>query len=87
MNKWNKIKDDSKSLGEIPQEASQNLQAPELAPRDNRFTGRSKKMGLSAKPEFHQRLKILAAKENRLMVEILEEALELYEKNKKNQGI
>lgn len=42
-------------------------------------------MGLSAKPEFHQRLKILAAKENRLMVEILEEALELYEKKQKTK--
>lgn len=70
-------------LGEIPIEASQNLKAPETAPSDQRFTGRTKPLSLKAKPEFHQELKMLAAKENCLMIEILEKALECYERERK----
>lgn len=87
MNKWNKIKKkDFKSLGEAPQEASQNLQAPELAPRDGRFTGRTKKIGLMAFPKFHQDLKKLAAEEGCLMIEVLEKALTKYKKNSVNNS-
>lgn len=52
---------------------------------DKRISGRSKKMGLSAKPEFCEKLRTLSFKERRLQIEILEEALELYEKKKKNK--
>src|SRR4051812_43234483 len=57
-------------------------------------TGRTKQLSLKSTPEFHQRIKILAGKEKCLMIEVLEEALILYEKArkgrkkavKKNQG-
>ena len=82
MNKWNKIKKkDLKSLGEAPQEASENLQAPETAPQDKRFTGRTKKIGFTCYPEFYQNLRQLAFKENCKQIEILEKALEEYKRN------
>ena len=81
-NNWkNKIK--RKGLGIAPQAVSTNIQSPELAPRDNRFTGRTKQLGLSVKPEFSKRLKILAAEEDCFIVEVLEKALECYEKHRK----
>jgi len=46
-------------------------------------TGRTKQLSLKATPKFHQRLKVLAGKEKCLMIEILEQALELYEKERK----
>jgi len=83
-NNWkNKIK--RKGLGNAPQEASQNIQAPELAPRDNRFTGRNKQLGLRVKPEFTKKLKTIAAEEDCLLIEVLEKALECYEKHRQNK--
>jgi hypothetical protein len=70
-------------LGEIPIESSQNLKAPENAPSDQRITGRTKPLSLKAKPEFHQELKMLAVQENCLMIEVLEKALECYERERK----
>ena len=84
MNKWEKVKRlrSLEILGEAPQEASQNLQAPELAPSDKRITGRTKPLSLKAKPEFHKELKRMATEENCLMIEILEKALKCYEKHR-----
>jgi Cdc6-like AAA superfamily ATPase len=48
-----------------------------------KVTGRTKQLSLKSTPEFHQRLKVLASKEKRLMIEILEKAIELYEKDRK----
>jgi len=84
MNDWNKIKK-RKTLGEVPREASQNLKAPELAPRDKRFNGRSKKIGFTCFPEFYQELRKLAFEENCKQIEILEKALEIYKKQKQNR--
>jgi hypothetical protein len=83
MNKWEKVKKlrSLEILGEAPQEASQNLQAPETAPYDKRLTGRTKPLSLKAKPEFHRELKRMATDENCLMIEILEKALEVYKKS------
>jgi hypothetical protein len=67
-------------LGEAPTEVSLNIKAPELAPSDQRITGRTKPLSLKAKPEFHHELKKLAAEENCLMIEILEKALENYKR-------
>jgi hypothetical protein len=50
-----------------------------------KITGRTKQLSLKAMPEFHQRLKVLAGKEKCLMIEVLEEALELYEKARKDK--
>jgi predicted transcriptional regulator len=55
-----------------------------MAPSDKRFTGRTEQMNLKVSKEFKKRLKILAAEERRLMVEVLEKALEVYERERKN---
>ena len=81
VNDWNKIK--KKSLGEIPQEASENIQAPELAPSDGRITGRTKQLNLKVKEKTYWLLKEMALKEKKLMTEILEKSLENYSKNRK----
>ena len=70
-------------LGEASAEVSQNSRTLELAPSDQRITGRTKPLSLKAKPEFHQELKKLAVEENCLMIEVLEKALENYEKHRK----
>lgn len=71
-----------KGLGIAPQEASSNLEVPELG-RDGRFTGRTKQLGLRVKPEFVKQLKMLAAEEDCLLVEVLEKALECYKRERK----
>jgi len=81
VNDWNKIK--KKSLGEIPQEASENIQAPELAPSDGRITGRTKQLNLKVKEETYWLLKEMSLKEKKLMTEILEKSLENYSKQRK----
>jgi len=81
VNDWNKIK--KKSLGEIPQEASENIQAPELAPSDGRITGRTKQLNLKVKEETYWLLKEMSLKEKKLMTEILEKSLENYSKHRK----
>jgi len=48
-------------------------------------TGRTKQLSLKATPQFHQRLKVLASKEKCLMIEVLEEALKLYEQVRKER--
>ena len=45
-------------------------------------TGRTKQLSLKATPQFHQRLKVLAGKEKCLMIEVLEQAMELYERKR-----
>ena len=82
MNKWDKIKKkDLKSLGEAPVEVSLNIQAPELAPKDNRFTGRTKRIAFTCRPEFAEELRKLAFEKNCYQIEILEKALKVYKKN------
>ena len=84
MNKWNRIKKtDLKSLGEAPQEVSENIKAPELAPRDNRFTGRNKRIAFTCRPEFAEELSKLAFEENCYQIEVLERALAKYKQKKK----
>ena len=48
-------------------------------------TGRTKQLSLKTTPQFHQRLKVLAGKEKYLMIEVLEEALNLYEQARKER--
>lgn len=72
-----------KIFGEIPQEISANLQAPEIAPSDKRFTGRTKQLNFKVREEFYWHLKNRAVEEKCMLVEILEKALECYEKHRK----
>ena len=80
MDKWDKIRK-LKSLGEAPAEASRNIQAPELAPKDNRFTGRTKRIAFTCRPEFAEELRKLAFEKNCYQIEILEKAMEVYKKS------
>ncbi|CAG8805600.1 32742_t:CDS:2, partial [Gigaspora margarita] len=70
-------------MSEVPQEASENIQAPELAPSDKRITGRTEQLNLKVSREFKKKLKIMAAEEDCLTTEIMEKALECYEKHRK----
>lgn len=76
MSEWNKIK--RKGLGEVPQTPSENIQAPETAPSDKRASGRTEQMNLKVSREFKKRLKMRAAQEGCLMVEVLEKSFEIY---------
>jgi len=69
-----------KKFGEVPKEASENIKAPELAPRDKRITGRTKSLALKITPEFHYDLKRLASEEKVFMTEIIEKAFAEYKR-------
>ena len=72
-----------KIFGEIPQEISENIKAPETAPSDKRITGRTKQLNFKVREEFYWKLKNMAVAEKCMMVEVLEKALEFYEKHRK----
>ena len=42
-----------KIFGEIPQEISENIKAPELAPSDKRISGRTKQLNFKVREEFY----------------------------------
>jgi hypothetical protein len=86
------------SLGEPPEEASNNLVAPEVAPvapPQNHIDGRSLRTRRSTRtiqfstkvtPEFDARIRQIAHRDGLLLTELLEEALNSYENNKKLSG-
>ena len=77
MNKWNKLR--KQNLGAIPQEASQNLQAPETAPsRSNKINIRTRPLNFKVSNEFYRQLRELAVKEDCFMVEVVEKAVKEY---------
>ena len=77
------------SLGTPPpmEEASQNLQEPEIARtpveridgRTLRRSGRTIQFATRVSPEFDARLRQIAQRDGLLLVEVLERALEAYE--------
>jgi len=71
-----------KIFGEIPQEISENIKAPETAPSDKRITGRTKQLNFKVREEFYWQLKKRAMEEKCMMVEVLEKAFEEYEEKK-----
>jgi len=81
VNKWKKLR--KQNLGQIPQEASANLQAPELAPSrsTNKINPRTKPLNFKVSEEFYWQLKDLALKEKSLMVELVEKSLECYKQH------
>jgi len=81
MNKWNKLR--KQNLGAIPQEASQNLQAPETAPsRSNKINIRTRPLNFKVSNEFYRQLRELAVKEDCFMVEVVERAVKEYRERK-----
>ena len=94
-----KLKDRKrKRLGSPPgiEHAGENLAAPEHAPaapnvdvkkkRPKRKTGRTEAFATRISPEFHRRLRLLAAEDNLKIVELLEKALEAYEERRKTSS-
>ena len=51
---------------------------------DKRISGRTEQLNLKVSPNFRKKLKLLAAKKDCLLIEVLEHALEFYQKNHKS---
>lgn len=65
-------------------ETKGNIAQPEVAPTDgrNKKTGRTFQLSTRVHPDFYYRLREIAARDRLKMVEVLEEAMELYEQKK-----
>ena len=78
-----------KNLGTPPalNDAGNNLSAPEIAPVDNEYvdgrtkrkTGRTEQLATRVTPEFHKKVKMLAARDELKIVELIEKAIDIYE--------
>lgn len=88
MANFNTLKKKSRNrLGKPPEPtaAGTNLDAPEVAPaayvdgRSLRRTGRTAQFATRVTPEWHRRIKRIAARDGKKLTEILELALETYE--------
>jgi len=88
VSKLKKLKRKS-TLGEPPplEEASQNLKAPEttthterIDARSMRRSGRTIQFATRVSPDFDRRIREIAIREELLLVEVLEKALDAYEK-------
>ncbi|SJM95532.1 hypothetical protein [Crenothrix polyspora] len=82
-----------KNLGTPPSlnDAGNNLSAPEVAPLDDSIdgrslkkTGRTEQLATRVTAEFHKKVKMLAARDELKIVELLEKSIALYE-NKHGQ--
>jgi hypothetical protein len=70
-------------------EAPANLSAPEIAPADGRSaraTGRTKQLATRVREEFHDELKMYAARHRLKLVEVLEMGHEALKASKKNSS-
>jgi len=73
-----------KSLGLAPiHETTENIRSLEIDKRTLTKTGRTYQLGTRVKKEFLEQLKSIAYEERLKMVEVLEKALECYEKHRK----
>jgi hypothetical protein len=50
---------------------------------DKRISGRTEQLNLKVSPNFRKKLKLMAAKQDCLLIEVLEQALEFYQKKYK----
>ena len=75
-----------KIFGEIPQEVSENIKAPETAPSDKRISGRTKQLNFKVREEFYWQLKNTATEERCMMVEVLERAFAEYERERQEKS-
>jgi len=75
-----------KDFGLPPQEASENLRSLEIDKRTLRKTGRIKQFNTSVSREWMEKLKAISYEERLKYVEVLERALECYEKHRGNKS-
>jgi hypothetical protein len=73
----------TKDFGLPPTEASENLRSLEIDKRTLRKTGRVKQFNTSVSEEWMEKLKAISYEERLKYVEVLERALECYEKHRK----
>jgi len=73
----------TKDFGLPPQEASENLRSLEIDKRTLRKTGRTKQFNTGVSEEWLKKLKTISYEERLKYVEVLERALECYEKHRK----
>ena len=79
-----KSKKTKKSLGLAPiNETTENIRSLEIDKRTLTKTGRTYQLGTRVKKEFLKQLKSIAYEERLKLVEVLEKALECYEKHRK----
>jgi len=74
-----------KDFGTPPVEATENLHSLEIDKRTLRKTGRVKQFNTSVSEEWMEKLKSIAYEDRLKYVEVLEKALECYEKQRKNK--
>ena len=78
-------------LGLLPsvEEIKNNITQPEVAPADgrNKKTGRTYQLSTRVHPDFYYKLREIAARDRLKMVEVLEEAMDLYEQNKQSDSL
>jgi len=72
-----------KDFGSPPVETTENLRSLEIDKRTLRKTGRVKQFNTSVSEEWMERLKKIAYEERLRYVEVLEKALECYERERK----
>src|SRR5437764_15031859 len=75
----------TKDFGLPPQEASENLRSLEIDKKTLRKTGRVRQFNTSVSQEWLEKVKKIAYEERLKYVEVLEKALEIYEKQRQNQ--
>ena len=74
----------TKDFGTPPQEVSENLRSLEIDKRTLRKTNRIHQFNTSVSQEWMEKLKSIAYEERLKYVEVLEKALECYNKHRKN---
>lgn len=90
MANFNNIRKSKLGIPPSVEEIKGNISQPEVAPLDGRSlrkTGRTYQLSTRVHPDFYFRLREIAARDRLRMVEVLEEAMELYEQKKQaNSG-
>lgn len=71
------------------EEIKGNIAQPEVAPTDgrNKKTGRTYQLSTRVHPDFYFKLREIAARDRLKMVEVLEEAMDLYEQKKLDENV
>lgn len=92
MDNWQKLKKKRLEVPPTLAETASNLQLPEVIgekvdKRTLRKTGRTEQFATRVSPEWLEKVKEIAKREDLKLVEVLERALEIYERQSKNRTI
>jgi hypothetical protein len=86
MANFSNIKKNKLGIPPSVEDIKGNISQPEVAPTDgrNKKTGRTYQLSTRVHPDFYFKLREIAARDRLKMVQVLEEAMELYEQKKQN---